>query len=173
MSSPPSMLIDRLINASDGADARSTIAECCSLLATATTDETFHSFAKSFLDDTSFLVNALSLLTNCKLSSTDTFVSEGSSEICQLFIQLLTSPLTTSHTRSSLAAKVLSFATESGTNQSRGIVASLLDMVRVARASHSPSPPIPNSNHTSPPPSSSTATMSSMTLWPGRSACNC
>ncbi|GMH57929.1 hypothetical protein TrLO_g7269, partial [Triparma laevis f. longispina] len=128
MSSPPSMLIDRLINASDGADARSTIAECCSLLATATTDETFHSFAKSFLDDTSFLVNALSLLTNCKLSSTDTFVSEGSSEICQLFIQLLTSPLTTSHTRSSLAAKVLSFATESGTNQSRGIVASLLDM---------------------------------------------
>jgi hypothetical protein len=45
-----------------------------------------------------FMDNALSLITNCKTRN-DTAVLEGSSEICQLFILLLTSPSTSVHTR--------------------------------------------------------------------------
>ena len=100
-----------------------------------------------------FMDNALSLITKCKLKN-NTTVLEGSSEVCQLFILLLTSPSTSVHTRTKvrckifplclmslllpsspstplqLADSILSFRlTRDAVDQDRGIVASLLDMM--------------------------------------------
>ncbi|GMH49112.1 hypothetical protein TrRE_jg10454, partial [Triparma retinervis] len=124
----PGLLANRLTTATDSSDARAAIASFCDLFAQME-DATLLSEASNLTGLYDFMDNALSLITKCKLKN-NTTVLEGSSEVCQLFILLLTSPSTSVHTRTKLADSILSFRlTRDAVDQDRGIVASLLDMM--------------------------------------------
>lgn len=103
------LYVDRMCSATDGLDVRSAVSEICSRMASLESDDAFRSEALSLLNDYGFMSNSMSLLTECKLNLSRVAVVEGSSEVCQLFVLLLTSPIASQLTKASIAGAMISF----------------------------------------------------------------